>query len=104
MITKNNNIGISENVTIADFGNGSIIVVDVMISKERLALVFANDTPKQIGTPHLDLKGKSIEDVNIDIILSFTKTESIDIVIEALQRMKTNMQSKPAILLETKFA
>lgn len=92
MITKNENYGISKGVTIADFGKGDILVSDGFIEETKTGcLMLANDVPNEIGKDHPERIGKTTDELKQDIIFTFTKPESIDVVIRALERAKSKM-------------
>ena len=92
MITKNQNYGISKNVTIADFGDGDIRVASAHIESDNVGCVlFENHTKRPIGTDHPETVGKTTDELPIDLALRFSKTESIDVVIKALKNAKKYM-------------
>ncbi len=92
MIYKNQLIGISEDVTVAEFGTGDIIVHD---GHEKLrnigAIMLTQSSPEEIGTEHPERTHKGIEENKYDIMFTFTSTDSIDIVVEALLKTKQAM-------------
>lgn len=93
MIKKNENYGISEDVTIAEFGMGDIIVAEGHIEGESVGvLLMANDEPNEIGTDHPPREGKTTDELKQDIIMIFKNIESLDVVIGALERVKEKMQ------------
>lgn len=95
MIIKNQQYGISQNVTIADFGLGDIIVADgYVLETKQGSLLLANDQPGDIGRDHEDRKGKSTDEFTQDIIFTFANTESVDVIIEALQRVKVQINKQ----------
>lgn len=92
MITKNETYGISENVTIADFGTGDIVVADGFIHETKTGcLMLANDVPNDIGKDHPERIGKTTDEVKQDVVFTFTNVESINVVIRALERAKIKM-------------
>ncbi len=92
MIKKNENWGVSENVTVAEFGNGDIIVADGFVKEDNMGcLMLANDVPNEIGTDHPHRVGKDTDELKQDVIMTFTNVASIDVVIGALQRAKEKM-------------
>lgn len=92
MITKNQNYGISKNVTIADFGDGDIRVASAHIESANVGCVlFQNDIKGEIGREHHETIGKTTDELPIDLALRFEKTESIDVLIHALEAAKGYM-------------
>lgn len=71
----------------AEFGKGDINIVHVG-GFNKAAVIFKNDIPKPIGTESSEWMGKSIEEVYPDIVMSFTRVESIDILISELEAAK----------------
>ena len=79
---------------IAEFGKGDLLVssiIDENLNRTGI-VIFNNKIEEQIGTTHKDNKGKLVSEVcEESIILNFTKTESIDIVIKYLEEAKTKL-------------
>lgn len=95
MIQKNVNYGISENATVADFGNGDIIVSSGwVVGEPKACVMFYGDIPNEIGKDHPERHLKSTDEIKQDIIFTFTKPESIDVLIEALEEAKNNLIKK----------
>lgn len=93
MITKNENYGVNKNVTIAKFGKGDIIVTEGYLPDDNtISCVFMrNDIEKEIGISHPENKGKSTDELGVDIIMFFDNPKSIDVVIEMLQKAKDRL-------------
>jgi hypothetical protein len=94
LIHKNGKVGDVEGVTICVFGSGDI---DVSTSDyadgSGTALMFTNmkKPVMPIGTDLVGNYGKSTNELGVDVVLEFHKIESIDVVIDALERMKGRM-------------
>ena len=91
-------IKIIEEQTELEFGNGDICIAAGHFLNEdnkRVGLVaFINQEPREIGSVGIT---KANEEHNVDdfpVIMSFSKVESIDVVIEQLQYAKADMLSK----------
>ena len=91
MIDKNVKYGNIYNVTVIDLGNGDVKVSDTTHLEEKTGVVFWNDTPKPIGETD-DSAGKTTDETGIDVIIHFTKVESIEVVERALLRAKSKLK------------
>jgi hypothetical protein len=94
MIYRDQKYGAVHNVTIADFnGKGDILVVDGVQADGGTCVMFRTDEPHTIGEEAPELAGKSSDDFKPEIIMLFKHKESVDIVIEFLQKAKENLPS-----------
>lgn len=78
-----------------EFGTGDICVAGGYIEQEKGykigVVIFANQEPREIGSPGIIKAGE----VNLDdypIIMTFSKKESIDVVIRKLEEAKSFME------------
>jgi hypothetical protein len=93
MIYKNQTIGESDNVTVAEFGSGDILVGAAYAKNQPMSflLLFNNDKVEEIGVSSLGVSEAINNGLPYEIVLSFTKVESIDVVVETLTKMKNKM-------------
>jgi hypothetical protein len=94
MIHKNGKVGEIEDVTICVFGSGDIDVSTSPYSvDEGCCLLLTNMKAPllPIGSDTKENEGKSTNVSGVDVVFQFHKAESVDVVIEALQRIKQRM-------------
>ena len=91
MINKNVKYSEVENVTVIELGNGDVKVADTTHLDEKTGVVFWNDVPRPIGET-TDSYGKTTDETGIDVIIHFTKVESIEVVERALVRAKNELK------------
>ena len=95
MLLKNQDFGISNDTTIVIF-KGDVLTSSCVDGK--LPLVYLSFTdypiPQKIGTPFPELEGKGKEEVRVDILFVFDNTESIDVLIKAAKKAKTDLTEK----------
>lgn len=93
MIYKNVTVGKIEGVTICEFGTGDIGVSTAKYADGKQFIYFANQkapiTP--IGSDISENYGKTSDETGIDVSLEFTKVESVQVLIDALERLKAHM-------------
>lgn len=87
MIKKNISVSNVTNVTVCEFGSGSINVAYAK-QQEKNVVVFWNREPSAIGTETF-CAGRSTDETGLDLMFVFDKPESIDVVIEKLNECKT---------------
>jgi len=85
-----------ENQTILEFGNGDICIsYGYYINNEDKkinSLTFNNQSPREIWTEG-DIKvGKKYKIKEFPVIMTFSKDDSIDVLIEALSNIKQSMK------------
>ncbi len=92
-IIKNIPFGKCENATVVLFGDGDVLVANGYDKETNDAYLIINSGKgkEPIGTPHPENKGKSKDDIDMEIVFHFTKTESIDVVIGMLKKAKTHL-------------
>ena len=93
MIHKNGKVGEIEGVTICVFGSGDIDVSTSPYDGDSCLLMLTNlgQPVMPIGSDLTDRNGKSTNETGVDVVLQFHKVESVDVVIDALQRIKVRM-------------
>lgn len=90
-------IGKYDGITVVFFGFGS---VDVMTSERNSSnpmpsMSFAAlDEPVDIGRSLPDRNGKTDIELGAKVRMMFAKPESIDVVIEGLERLKKSMEAE----------
>lgn len=78
------------NQTIIQFGTGDINIIPGILKEEEIGIIaLRNQTPRKIGLNNGDVPPNNT--IEIPIILQFSKTESIDILIHALKETKEMM-------------
>ena len=93
MIYKNSKVGKIEGVTLCKFGKGDI---DVSTAKyeDGTQIMYLRNLPEPIepiGSDLVESYGKSTDELGVDVVFEFDKPQSIQVVIDALQRMKDRM-------------
>ena len=76
-------------------GSGDIIVATaswVMKNEKFNILCLSQDTPHEIGEKYIYPDGTTSDDIGVKIKLEFEKTESVDVVIEELKRIREQIQ------------
>lgn len=81
---------------LAEFGYGDITPFVGNNSKDGVvSILFKSTTPSQIGEIHSDMENlRSIEDIKPELIFTFSKTESIDVIINSLKLAKKLLEKK----------
>jgi len=100
MVLKNIQFASTPDVTLLEFGNGDIITSCIQSTTANAVpyggLCFTNSAPHIIGTEHEDHNGKTTDDIQPQAIITFTKLESFDVVIERLQLARTQFAERLA--------
>ncbi len=92
MITKDIKYGISEGVTLVEFGDGDIIVADAYtVDRKQYGVMMTNDEKREIGTEHPERDGATTDQIGIDVAILFTDLKSLNVFIEALKRVEQVM-------------
>lgn len=93
MIHYNQKYFDTEGVTILEFGKGTISVCPSASEKDKeVYILFRTTEAGKIGDDNgLFLKGMTANDVKPEVMLSFPKVESIDVVIDALVQAKNDL-------------
>lgn len=93
MIKYNQKIGISENVTLVEFGKGDICVHQEYDHTDKSIIVALSNlkTELPIGQEIPERKGKSVNELQQDVILYFPTLESLDNVLGGLLKMRTKI-------------
>lgn len=88
MIVKN------EQQTLLKFGQGDISIAGGYTTHGDHSgfIVFENQEPREIGSPGITKTGE-IDLNNYEVVLTFTKKESVDALINQLQLVKTYMDT-----------
>ncbi len=89
MIIKN------EEQTKLEFGNGDISIAGGYTTGNTVKgfVVFENQEAREIGSPGITKKGE-IDLNDYDVVMTFSKKESVDALIEQLELTKTYMGHK----------
>ena len=83
--------------TIVEFGTGDInIIQGILIEKEIGIVGFREQKPREIGLNNGDKAPDNTDEFKI--ILQFDKTESIDVLIHALNETKEMMKNRKEII------
>jgi len=82
-------IEINEKQAIATFGTGDIGVGDLTGANGEKQLGFSNQEAREIDAVGDFLKGDKVNTDEFQILFTFTKVESIDVIIRGLQRVKS---------------
>ena len=103
MIKKNQKFGISESVIIAEFGQGDLSVGGMYLQEDKSGYLSISDLlePLNIGEINQKRLNKDLREFDNDILLKFTKTQSIDVLIRQLLEIKSFMV-QDSINLEVK--
>lgn len=93
MIKYNQKVGISENVTLIEFGKGDVCVHQEYDHIDKSITVALTNLEKElpIGEEIPERKGKSVNELKQDVILYFPTLESLDNVLSGLLKMRTNI-------------
>ena len=83
--------------TIVNFGTGDINIIPGILTETEIGIVgLRNQAPREIGLKNGD---KAPDNMNeFKVILQFTKTESIDVLIYALNEAKKMMKNRNEII------
>jgi len=81
-----------ENQTVIEFGTGDICVNGGDTLQGDIGIVaFANQDEREIGSHGKILAHMEYKHDDVDVLIKFTKIESIDVVIDALENAKACM-------------
>lgn len=90
-------IKIVDNQTDLGFGNGDICITSGHYLDEkdnRVGLVsFINQTSREIGSKGMIVAGERYKLGDFPVIMTFTNSKSIDVLINALKQVKEEMES-----------
>jgi hypothetical protein len=82
----------SDKQVVITFGKGDICVNGGDSSQSEVGIVLLNNqSPRDIGSVGKLLKGQEYEHKDMDVVIEFTKVESIDVLIRALEEAKKCM-------------
>ena len=83
--------------TIVNFGTGDINIIPGILTDTEIGIVgLREQAPREIGLNNGD---KAPDNINeFKVILQFTKTESIDVLIYALNEAKKMMENRNEII------
>jgi hypothetical protein len=96
MIQKNlDNIFNCKKLTLAEFGNGDIAVGGFVANTpdgEKIAMLTLQNISesREIGSTDITMD-QEVKKMQFDILMTFPKKESIDVVLGALQQLKENL-------------
>lgn len=84
-------------ISVCQLGTGDVMVSETELKgispKKIVGIVFGEIKEGEIGRSLPELEGKLDFEANVKFKLLFTKTESIDVVIEELKQAKKLMES-----------
>ena len=107
MIHKNLKAGIKDDVTVIELGSGDVKIQNVQYPTTEkqagfIAISFTNDTPHEIGFDHGDGGAIPLDEWHPDVILSFFKLESLEVLQEQLNiaREKLTQLLKPSVMTD----
>lgn len=91
MVIKNQTIGNVKEVTLIELGSGDVKVSCVKQFDEKYTgVMFCNDKPNPVGTDHVG--GGTTDEYDLQVMLTFTNIESIEVVEKHLKRAKTYLK------------
>ena len=103
MIHKNVKVGKQIVHTYLEFGKGDINVGATISQHENTSsVVFKSQDSTPIGTEDESVKGKTTDFYVPEVIMSFDKIESIDVVIEQLNHAKNYLLNREETLRKLK--
>jgi hypothetical protein len=75
------------------FGHGDLFVCDIHDSdtKETYGVAIIQSDPREIGSYWEEVSNNSLDKYDTKLIMEFHKIESIDVVIDVLQKAKEKM-------------
>lgn len=91
MIAKNATVGSTENVTVAEFGHGSIQVMNAVYDDGKM-LILRQEEPHDIGLPDDSTNGKTLDEIKPDIILDFKNKASFDVFYEFVEKIRLEFE------------
>jgi hypothetical protein len=83
MIHKNVKFGKIPEVTVVELGKGDVNVCSIVLNNSFTGISFVNRSPCPIGTVTGD-KDKPMDEVGVDMVILFTRYESLLVVERAL--------------------
>lgn len=105
MITKNTKYHGTPNVTLLEYGTGDIITNNLVPGEgdatKYTGITCRNATTHPIGTDHPADYGKTVTELQPDVVFTFTRVESIDVLLGMLHHARKDlleMLSDPAAL------
>lgn len=91
MIEKNVTYSQTKNVTVANFGHGSIQMIVGSTTISRQVLLFKSQEPHPIGS--VKKHGfKNFDDMKPDVVFQFSNPESVDALIDQLTEIKNQFK------------
>jgi len=104
MIHRNIKSGNKEDITVIELGSGDVKIQNVEYPTTEkqvgfIAMSFTNDTPHEIGFDNADSGEIPLDKWNPDVIISFFKLESLEVLQEQLNiaREKLTKLLKPSV-------
>lgn len=78
-----------------NMGTGDVLMVNASTSDNHGIIIFSNQDPQEIGSPNDRFTGMLVDDSydhpDIQMIMKFTDTRSIDVLIGQLESAKSYM-------------
>lgn len=99
MIHKDAKIGTIEGVTWVEMGTGDVLVSSSKSSDGLVGLILVQDIPREVSSKS-NTEGKSTDETGLDVFISFSKIQSIDVVIRALERCKDIFYTDPDWMIQ----
>jgi len=81
-------------ILVLEFGTGDILVNTTKPDEEAkydTGLAFMPQEPHEIGAPRPEMAGKRIDEIPVRVHMTFSRVESVDVVIEALQVVRRGL-------------
>ena len=93
MIKKNQKFGASDSTTILEFGQGDLTIGGMYLQEDKCSYLSMSNLskPLSIGEINKERLNKDLREFENDIILKFSKTESIDVLIKQLLEIRSSM-------------
>lgn len=100
MIFKNVDYAATSGVTLLEFGLGDICMMCIEANDTDGGplggLIFKATEPHPIGHDDASVLGKTTDDIQPEVIMTFSKVESIDVLIERLQMARSQFVERLA--------
>lgn len=93
MIKKNQKFGKSNSATVLEFGQGDLTIGGMYLQDDKCSYLSVSNllTPLSIGEVNKERLNRDLREFENDIILKFSKTESIDVLIKQLLEIRSFM-------------
>ncbi|GGH24788.1 hypothetical protein FAZ19_16170 [Sphingobacterium alkalisoli] len=96
MIYKNIQYGNTKGVTVVEFGNGSLNIVDSYgVNDDHRSILIHQQDARPIGSGGEFLKGMSADDFNPEVVLHFKNIEGLKVLKEFVDNIYNEFLSPP---------